>query len=147
LGAARAGTKKRAIELCGMFVEVENTGEGVMVCLSYIPDFGKEADLQMDLLPGIDAKQPKIVAGCIGCLKDLIEYASQALETTFGSPHRSFGVTAVGNIKPLLKVIPKVFGHSDKTVRAEGSALLIARFTTIISGIEACSGDGVAKEL
>lgn len=31
LGAARAGTKKKAIELCGMFVEVENTGEGVLV--------------------------------------------------------------------------------------------------------------------
>lgn len=31
LGAARAGTKKKGAELCAMFVEVENTGEGVMV--------------------------------------------------------------------------------------------------------------------
>ena len=31
LGAPRAGTRKKATELCGMFVEVENTGEGVLV--------------------------------------------------------------------------------------------------------------------
>lgn len=31
LGAPRAGTKKKAMELAAMFVEVENTGEGVMV--------------------------------------------------------------------------------------------------------------------
>lgn len=36
LGAPRAGTKKRAIEMCDMFVEVENTGEGVMVCLKML---------------------------------------------------------------------------------------------------------------
>lgn len=31
LGNSRAGTKKKGIELCAMFVEVENTGEGVVV--------------------------------------------------------------------------------------------------------------------
>lgn len=31
LGAARAGTKKKGAELCAMYVEVENGGEGVMV--------------------------------------------------------------------------------------------------------------------
>lgn len=31
LGATRAGTKKKGGELCAMFVEVENGGEGVMV--------------------------------------------------------------------------------------------------------------------
>lgn len=31
LGAARAGTKKKGAELCAMYVEVENTGEGVIV--------------------------------------------------------------------------------------------------------------------
>jgi cytoskeleton-associated protein 5 len=33
LGAPRAGTKKKAMELAATFVEVENTGEGVMVSL------------------------------------------------------------------------------------------------------------------
>lgn len=31
LGAARAGTKRKATDLCLMFVEVENNGEGVVV--------------------------------------------------------------------------------------------------------------------
>jgi cytoskeleton-associated protein 5 len=33
-GSARAGTKKNAIELCLAYVEVENSGEGVVVSLS-----------------------------------------------------------------------------------------------------------------
>jgi cytoskeleton-associated protein 5 len=31
LGNARAGTKKKGCDLCAMYVEVENGGEGVMV--------------------------------------------------------------------------------------------------------------------
>lgn len=31
VGATRAGTKKKGCELCAMYVEVENGGEGVMV--------------------------------------------------------------------------------------------------------------------
>lgn len=31
LGNSRAGTKKKGTELCATFVEVENTGEGVVV--------------------------------------------------------------------------------------------------------------------
>ena len=57
MGSSRAGTKRKGMDLCGMYVEVENTGEGVM----------------NDLLVGLDSKQPKVVAGCIGCLKELVE--------------------------------------------------------------------------
>jgi cytoskeleton-associated protein 5 len=31
LGSVRAGTKKKGAELCCMYVEVENSGEGVVV--------------------------------------------------------------------------------------------------------------------
>jgi cytoskeleton-associated protein 5 len=31
LGSVRAGTKKKGSELCCMYVEVENSGEGVVV--------------------------------------------------------------------------------------------------------------------
>lgn len=34
----------------------------------------------------------------------------------------------MGNIKPLMKLLPKVFGHSDKTVRAEGTSLVLALY-------------------
>lgn len=36
LGAARAGTKKKGAELCAMYVEVENGGEGVMVSVTML---------------------------------------------------------------------------------------------------------------
>lgn len=42
---------------------------------------------------------------------------------------RSFGVQALGNVKPLLKALPKAFGHSDKNVRAEGTALTVVLYT------------------
>ena len=42
---------------------------------------------------------------------------------------RSFGVHVVGNIKPIMKVIPKIFGHTDKNVRAEGSTLVTTLYT------------------
>jgi cytoskeleton-associated protein 5 len=35
----------------------------------------------------------------------------------------------VGNIKPIMKVIPKIFGHTDKNVRAEGSTLVTTLYT------------------
>lgn len=34
LGSVRAGTKKKGVELCCMYVEVENGGEGVVVTSS-----------------------------------------------------------------------------------------------------------------
>lgn len=42
--------------------------------------------------------------------------------------NRSFGVQALGNVKPLLKALPKAFAHSDKNVRAEGTALTMALY-------------------
>jgi cytoskeleton-associated protein 5 len=42
---------------------------------------------------------------------------------------RAFGVPALGNVKPLLKALPKIFGHSDKNVRAEGTSLTIVLYT------------------
>ncbi|WRT68653.1 uncharacterized protein IL334_005632 [Kwoniella shivajii] len=98
LGSARAGTKKKGIDLCAMFVEVENGGEGVME----------------DVMVGLGAKLPKAVAGTVTCLKEIVE---------------SFGVPALGNIKPFLRSLSKVFGHSDKNVRAEGTALTLALYT------------------
>jgi hypothetical protein len=40
LGSVRAGTKKKGVELCCMYVEVENGGEGVVVSCP-LSDLGK----------------------------------------------------------------------------------------------------------
>ncbi|EIW68411.1 hypothetical protein TREMEDRAFT_71988 [Tremella mesenterica DSM 1558] len=100
LGSTRTGTKRKGMDLAAMYVEVENTGEGVTA----------------DVLVGLDSKQPKIVAGSVSVLKELVE---------------SFGVSALGNIKPILKSISKIFAHTDKTVRTEGTGLVLALYTYI----------------
>lgn len=84
LGNARTGTKKKGTELCAMYVEVENGAEGVTVCsdgLSNLFDLALMSTpvIQTDVLVGLDSKQPKVVAGTVGCLKDLIEYTAVTL--------------------------------------------------------------------
>ncbi|KZS89887.1 microtubule associated protein [Sistotremastrum niveocremeum HHB9708] len=104
LGSTRTGTKNQAFELILSYVEVENNGAGVVA----------------DILVGLAAKQPKIVAGCVNALR-------QAL--------RSFGSSTVP-APPILKSLPKIFAHTDKTVRAEGSQLAQALYQNIGAAID-----------
>ena len=94
LGSTRAGTKKNALELISLYAEMED----VVGC----------EPLLTDLLDGLKAKQPKVVAGCITAIKDLV---------------RDFGHKQVSP-KPILKRLPDMFAHSDKNVRAEASLLV-----------------------
>ncbi|KAJ7774790.1 microtubule associated protein [Mycena metata] len=103
-GSTRAGTKTQAVELALQYVEVENTGTGVVT----------------DLLPGLSAKQPKAVAGCVLALKEII---------------RLFGIQTTPP-PPILKALPKIFSHSDKTVRAEGTLLTHVLYQYLGPGIE-----------
>ncbi|KAG6868374.1 hypothetical protein C0993_004020 [Termitomyces sp. T159_Od127] len=103
-GSARAATKAQALELTLQYVEVENGGTGVVD----------------DILPGLGAKQPKSVAGCVFVLKEII---------------RVFGVKTTP-VPQLLKALPRIFSHSDKTVRAEGTALTHVLYQYLGSGIE-----------
>ncbi|KAF8136324.1 hypothetical protein EV363DRAFT_1395442 [Boletus edulis] len=56
LGSARAGTKNQAIELILQYVEVANSGAGVVA----------------DIIPGLAAKQPKTVAASVFALKEVL---------------------------------------------------------------------------
>ncbi|KAH9001055.1 ARM repeat-containing protein [Lactarius akahatsu] len=103
-GSTRAGTKNQAIELALQYVEVENSGAGVVD----------------NVLPGLSAKQPKAVAGTVTVLKEIV---------------RLFG-TQVTPPAPILKTFPKIFGHSDKTVRSEGGNLAHALYQYLGAGIE-----------
>ncbi|GAA6011628.1 hypothetical protein JCM11491_004710 [Sporobolomyces phaffii] len=95
LGSARASTKQKGIELCLLYVEMEeDLGEGVV----------------SDVVTGLEFKQPKVVAGCVTVLKELVH---------------SFGPKAV-SLKPILQTLPKIFAHADKTVRSEGSLLCLS---------------------
>ncbi|KXJ86270.1 armadillo-type protein [Microdochium bolleyi] len=62
-----------------------------------------------DILPAVSAKQPKVVAAALA-----------ALTTIF----HSYGCKLC-DPKPVLKILPKAFGHADKNVRAEATNLAV----------------------
>lgn len=92
-GAMRAGTKKVALEIVLLYAEMEDS-------------IGCEGLIQ-DLLKGTTAKQPKIIVTSVLALVDLI---------------REFGDKQVYP-KLIVKKLPDLFAHSDKTVRAEAGNL------------------------
>jgi cytoskeleton-associated protein 5 len=62
-----------------------------------------------DLLPALSNKQPKVVTATLAALTAI---------------YHNYGCKTV-DPKPVLKVLPKVFGHADKNVRAEATNLAI----------------------
>ncbi|KAI7908148.1 armadillo-type protein [Cokeromyces recurvatus] len=98
LGAIKAGTKQKATDIILLYAEIDT------------PDPIVEL-----VLPGINAKQPKLVTQTVFVLKELI---------------RQFGIKKV-NPKPIIKIIPQLFGHTDKNVRAEAFALTVELYRWI----------------
>ncbi|PSR97359.1 armadillo-type protein [Coniella lustricola] len=62
-----------------------------------------------DILPVLSAKQPKTVAAVLNALTGIFH---------------NFGCK-IADPKPVLKVLPKAFGHADKNVRAEATNLAV----------------------
>ncbi|GAP93380.2 putative spindle pole body component alp14 [Rosellinia necatrix] len=65
-----------------------------------------------DILPAVSAKQPKVIAAALAALATIIH---------------NYGCKVV-DPKPVLKVLPKAFGHADKNVRAEATNLAIESY-------------------
>ncbi|KAF4638033.1 hypothetical protein G7Y89_g63 [Cudoniella acicularis] len=62
-----------------------------------------------DLLPALSNKQPKVVAATLAALTAIFH---------------NYGCKTV-DPKPVLKILPKAFGHADKNVRAEATNLAV----------------------
>lgn len=62
-----------------------------------------------ELLPVLSNKQPKVVAATLAALTQI---------------YHNYGCKTA-DPKPILKVLPKVFGHADKNVRAEATNLAV----------------------
>lgn len=62
-----------------------------------------------DLLPSLSNKQPKVVTATLAALTAI---------------YHNYGCKTV-DPKPVLKILPKVFGHADKNVRAEATNLAV----------------------
>ncbi|KAJ3561216.1 hypothetical protein NPX13_g9034 [Xylaria arbuscula] len=62
-----------------------------------------------DILPAISAKLPKVIAAALAALTSVFH---------------NYGCK-VADPKPVLKILPKAFGHADKNVRAEATNLAV----------------------
>ncbi|KAI0046098.1 ARM repeat-containing protein [Auriscalpium vulgare] len=94
--------------------------QAIELVLQYVEVENGGAGVVENILPGLGAKQPKTVAGTVTALKEIV---------------RLFGpqVTPPATV---LKSLPKIYGHSDKTVRAEGANLTHAFYQYLGAGIE-----------
>ncbi|MCJ1402252.1 Microtubule-associated protein, microtubule dynamics during spindle orientation [Xylographa trunciseda] len=73
-----------------------------------------------ELLPALSNKQPKIIAATL---------------STLTSIYHAYGVKIV-DPKPVLKALPKIFGHADKNVRAEASNLVVELYRWLREAIK-----------
>lgn len=103
LNATRAKTKDRAVDIILMYVEIDK------------PDVVVE-----ELIKGLDNKQPKIVQGCVQCLRMALE---------------AFGPKVVP-LKPIIKMISKLLEDRDKGVRDEGKLLVVEIYKWMGAGLK-----------
>ncbi|XP_026057616.1 cytoskeleton-associated protein 5-like [Carassius auratus] len=81
---------------------------GADICLTYI-EIEKAEVVQDELIKGLDNKNPKIVVACIETLrKALCEFGSKII-----------------TLKPVVKVLPKLFESREKAVRDEAKLLAV----------------------
>ncbi|CAL8351661.1 unnamed protein product [Merluccius merluccius] len=81
---------------------------GSDICLMYI-EIEKADAVQEELIKGLDNKNPKIVQACVETVrKSLCEFGAKAVP-----------------VKPIVKVLPKLFESRDKAVRDEARLLAV----------------------
>ncbi|KAL5337913.1 armadillo-type protein [Aspergillus crustosus] len=79
--------------------------EALLLCV----ELDKPEPVVEDMIPVLSHKVPKVIAATLGGLTAI---------------YHNFGCKIV-DPKPVLKVLPKVFGHADKNVRAEAQNLTV----------------------
>ncbi|KAL0071435.1 hypothetical protein AAF712_001292 [Marasmius tenuissimus] len=113
------------VEKCFGSARAGTKTQALELALQYVEVENNGTGVVNDILSGLSAKQPKTVAGCVSALKEIM---------------RIFG-TQVTPPPPVLKALPKIFSHTDKTVRAEGTALTHVLYQYLGPGIESWLND------
>ncbi|KAJ5125284.1 Armadillo-like helical [Penicillium atrosanguineum] len=90
--------------------------EALLLCV----ELDKADPVLEELLPTLSHKVPKVIAGSLGALTAI---------------YHNFGCKIV-DPKPTLKVLPKVFGHADKNVRAEAQNLAVELYRWLREAIK-----------
>ncbi|KAG7467929.1 hypothetical protein MATL_G00137420 [Megalops atlanticus] len=87
---------------------------GIEICLMYI-EVEKGEVVQEELIKGLDNKNPKIVVACVETIRKAL--------SEFGSK--------IVSLKPVVKVLPKLFESREKAVRDEAKLLAVEIFKWI----------------
>jgi len=112
--AGAEGAKKTRASTVQPIVEKGLTGRPVakqaaLEALLLLIELDKPDPIIEELLPLLSHKLPKIITATLGALKEI---------------YHAYGCKTV-EPKPVLKLLPKVYGHADKNVRAEAQALTV----------------------
>ncbi|KAF9885189.1 Microtubule-associated protein, microtubule dynamics during spindle orientation [Aspergillus nanangensis] len=94
----------------------QNAIEALLLCV----ELDKADPVIEEILPGLSHKTPKVIAATLAGLRTI---------------YHNFGCKIV-DPKPVLKALPKVFGHADKNVRAEAQNLTVELYRWLKEAIK-----------
>lgn len=115
--AGTDGAKKTRGQTVGPVVEKGLTGRpaakaSALEALLLLIELDKADPIIEDLLPYLAHKQPKIIVATLEALTNIYHaYGCKTIEP-----------------KPVLKLLPKIYGHADKNVRAQGQNLTVEMY-------------------
>ncbi|CAO1604623.1 hypothetical protein XANCAGTX0491_008167 [Xanthoria calcicola] len=113
-GGQQACTRSRNVTITpivekGLSSTRAATKQSALEALLLYIELDKSDPIIEDLLPSLNNKQPKLIAATL---------------SAFTAIFHAYGVKIV-DPKPVLKALPKVFGHADKNVRTEAQNLAV----------------------
>ncbi|KAI4240096.1 MAG: hypothetical protein L6R40_005335 [Gallowayella cf. fulva] len=113
-GGQQACTRSRSVTIApivekGLASTRAATKQSALEALLLYIELDKSDPIIDDLLPSLNNKQPKLIAATLSALTAIFH---------------AYGIKIV-DPKPVLKALPKVFGHADKNVRAEAQNLAV----------------------
>ncbi|KAL8866888.1 MAG: hypothetical protein Q9174_006017, partial [Haloplaca sp. 1 TL-2023] len=113
-GGTQACTRSRSVTVTpivekGLSSTRAATKQSALEALMLYIELDKSEPIIADLLESLNNKQPKIIAATLAALTALVH---------------AYGIKII-DPKPVLKVLPKAFGHADKNVRAEAQNLAV----------------------
>ncbi|GMF85897.1 unnamed protein product [Aspergillus oryzae] len=116
LAAYCAFLKFGGVQACTRPAAKTNAQEALLLLV----ELDKADPVIEEMLPGLSHKVPKVIAATLTGLRTI---------------YHNFGCKIV-DPKPVLKALPKVFGHADKNVRAEAQSLTVEMYRWLKEAIK-----------